>query len=337
MNVERTNNRYICFDILKAICAFMVVCIHKSFIFAEEEIRVICRIAVPIFFMISGFFYEELKRKNKIKEQILKIFKLFVFFSIFYALYLIIRNACNGIEIKDYLSSVFTTGNLFCLLLFNYHPLTVLAWYLSALLYTIIIVNFVSSKLNKKILYFISPLLLIIGVIFGAYSDKLLNLSIPLAYTRNFLFEGIPFYSIGMYFYSIKNKLNNININICLIFILCFAGLSIFEYYLLTKSNNVTGDIFFSTVILAISVFILFYKLYENKNINKLDITLSEIGKSYSMGIYFIQIMVRDILDIVMNKLNIINYYSYIAPIMIYLCCIMLIYLYKKVIKRSVL
>ena len=52
---EKRNNSI---DNLKAICTFLIVCIHVPF---PGEIGAyfitLTRIAVPIFFMITGFFY----------------------------------------------------------------------------------------------------------------------------------------------------------------------------------------------------------------------------------------------------------------------------------------
>ena len=45
------------FDILKSICAFLVICIHVPFPGAFGEcVTTAARIAVPVFFMITGYF-----------------------------------------------------------------------------------------------------------------------------------------------------------------------------------------------------------------------------------------------------------------------------------------
>ncbi len=56
--VNQNRVRYDGLDVLKCICAFLVVCIHAAFLGDVGKIvEVIARIAVPIFFMITGFFY----------------------------------------------------------------------------------------------------------------------------------------------------------------------------------------------------------------------------------------------------------------------------------------
>ena len=47
-------------DVLKAICAFLVVCIHVPFPGkVGEYFTALTRVAVPIFFMITGFFHAD--------------------------------------------------------------------------------------------------------------------------------------------------------------------------------------------------------------------------------------------------------------------------------------
>lgn len=52
-------------DILKAICAFLIVCIHVPFPGnIGEYVTTLARIAVPIFFMITGYFYSGVVKKR---------------------------------------------------------------------------------------------------------------------------------------------------------------------------------------------------------------------------------------------------------------------------------
>ena len=70
---EKRNNSI---DNLKAICTFLIVCIHVPF---PGEIGAyfitLTRIAVPIFFMITGFFYLDIIFYHKEVKQIKKIFR----------------------------------------------------------------------------------------------------------------------------------------------------------------------------------------------------------------------------------------------------------------------
>ena len=50
--------RWTCIDILKCLAAIAVVEIHKPLeIQGGDEFLILCRFAVPVFFMITGFFF----------------------------------------------------------------------------------------------------------------------------------------------------------------------------------------------------------------------------------------------------------------------------------------
>lgn len=73
-----SKNKQICsLYFLKAICAFMVIMLHTPFDKILKEITTpICQIAVPVFFIISGYFFYnkrelsyEVKLRNIIKKN----------------------------------------------------------------------------------------------------------------------------------------------------------------------------------------------------------------------------------------------------------------------------
>ena len=75
--------RYNNIDALKALCAFLVICIHCPFPgLAGEYVVALSRIAVPIFFMITGYFYKP--EENPEKRQIIKLLKIILLASVLY-------------------------------------------------------------------------------------------------------------------------------------------------------------------------------------------------------------------------------------------------------------
>lgn len=61
-------------DILKALCAFLIVCIHVPFPGkVGAYFTTLTRVAVPVFFMITGYFYSDTVARHKEKRQIQKI------------------------------------------------------------------------------------------------------------------------------------------------------------------------------------------------------------------------------------------------------------------------
>ena len=72
-------------DILKAVAALLVICIHTGYPSVLGDYLVaFCRISVPLFLLISGYYYQVIIDRKKITNYIKKILSLTFFSSIFY-------------------------------------------------------------------------------------------------------------------------------------------------------------------------------------------------------------------------------------------------------------
>ncbi len=79
-------------DILKCIASFMVVYLHYGFNnIIGNYINMICQIAVPIFFIISGYFLYN-KNKSSIVNSIKGLLSLLIFSDLFYMIVEISKN-----------------------------------------------------------------------------------------------------------------------------------------------------------------------------------------------------------------------------------------------------
>lgn len=77
--------RFAGFDILKFFCSFLIVCIHCPFPGeAGQWFTALTRIAVPIFFMISGYYFNDMQSKRRTPDQIKKILSLVIAANCFY-------------------------------------------------------------------------------------------------------------------------------------------------------------------------------------------------------------------------------------------------------------
>ncbi len=89
-------------DILKTLCAFLVIVIHSLLPIATDTYtQPITRNAVPCFFMISGFFYSESKKRGG-KKQIVKILKLILISVPFYILYDLARALLANVSAEEF-------------------------------------------------------------------------------------------------------------------------------------------------------------------------------------------------------------------------------------------
>ncbi len=276
-NVE--NKRLNNLDILKAICAFLVICIHISY---KDKIGNIvtplCRIAVPIFFMITGFFYYRTSKKPL--RQIKKVLVLIILSNLLYFIFESIISGSPQIPSKEEIKESF---------LYNSSPFEFHLWYLNALLY-VLIIAYITDKLKiRKFLYFLIPILLIINLIYGEYSIAVLNKNFDPIYMRNYLFVGLPYFLIGDLLYKNKDKIaKKIPTKSFAILIPLFGFTSIMEERILNDlGKDAIGEIYISTTFFAIAVFLLAIK---TKQVNYQNI-VAEIGRKYSTYIYIIHVM----------------------------------------------
>ena len=79
MNLNIQEVRQSSLDVIKFFAAFMVVYIHYGTVetgtyhVISHLIEGLCRVAVPLFFMISGYFYPMLKVQRKFRKHLIKL------------------------------------------------------------------------------------------------------------------------------------------------------------------------------------------------------------------------------------------------------------------------
>ena len=111
-------------DILKAACAFFIVCIHILFPgLTGEYFMALTRVAVPIFFMITGFFYSDIIERHKGKQQIKKIFCLSIEANLLFFIWNIALNILKRNSLKTYIRSIFTKKTILKFIFLNDSPL----------------------------------------------------------------------------------------------------------------------------------------------------------------------------------------------------------------------
>ena len=197
--VENTATRenYNSIDLLKLICAFLVVGIHTEPFGAWEifdrGFGIITRCAVPVFFMVSSFlFFKKRPDRNKLVSYVLRVFYMYIFWIAVYVL----------LNIKD------ESGEFFILNVFKGGGYSSL-WFLQALLVSVPLVFLLNHMIkNKKVVCVVCIVLYLAGLIFGTYYvifsrfvivKTIYNSSI-LTYigTRNGVFYAPIYISLGL-------------------------------------------------------------------------------------------------------------------------------------------
>lgn len=202
--METTKNRA-ALDHFRFISALLIVGIHTSPLLSYSQTadfiltRIIARIAVPFFFMLTGYFLfsaGKVRESERIKEYLLKICKMYVIAILFYLPLNVYtgyfgENGWRGEVIKD----IFFDGTFYHL------------WYLPASIMGVLIIAILLKKVSASKAVIISLLLYIIGLggdsyyglltqvpIIKSFYEGMLHLS---AYTRNGVFFAPIFLSLG--------------------------------------------------------------------------------------------------------------------------------------------
>lgn len=326
-NIKVNQPRQSGLDILKCICAFLIVCIHAPFPGEfGKVITALARCAVPVFFIISGYFYNTIVQKKRENRQIKKVFLLFLVSNI---IYFVFKCALNFKNFSGYICEVFNLENILDFLFFNESPFAVHLWYLGAFLYVLIIVK-IFRKLNiERILFWLVPVLLVCDLIFGKYSMLIFKTEFPLVYARNFLFVGLPYFCIGeMLQKGISNQKICFSKMTMAVFTVLFAITTIAERYIVLGLEMGTNrEHYISTTFLAVSLVLLFLNIDSN---NKISTAMSDVGRRYSANIYIFHPIFIVLMDSVVKRAGVSSLYSIIKPAAVFAVTLIVLILLSK-------
>ena len=286
-------------DFMKFFCITAIVCIHLA-PFSGSKLGIIintlCRVALPLIFICSGYLFLSKFSKEHSKKYFYKMLKLFIISNILYLVLLIFINILfhNGIRstIYYYFSNLKLTDFYYGDGMIEFH-----LWYLTAMVLIVPIIHFIINyNLINKILI-LSGMLNILSI-FIYNCGYLKN-------NRDAIFFALFYCTLGMYLKTkeelIREKLKN-KINwIYILFIFLFTLTSLIERFIYDSVFIKTGDIYISTIPLSILIFVLcITKIKEKDNI------LCKVGRK-SFGIYVVHIGVINLVNVFLYKLGILQ------------------------------
>ncbi|MDR3594410.1 acyltransferase family protein [Clostridium sp.] len=281
-------------ELLKLISIFFIVIIHNPFASRFGFVMdTIARFAVPIFFMITGYFIiQPNKTSIKLKKQVIKLTKYYILYQFIYILYYLIIALVEH-KFQNFENN-FITNIKYILIapVIGTH-----LWYIINIIWALIIIYFFNYFDKLKVLFISSIILHLIGIFISNLSIQIFHRILPLYETRNFLFFGLFYIMLGAYIRKVdinKIKFNNIIILLFSIFMCLFQVAE--RYMWKTLFNSRFGDYFITTIIASISIFIFALKSNVNNRI------IEKIS-SYSMPIYFLHILVMDILGLLSSHI----------------------------------
>lgn len=316
------NNRNYSIDILKFICACLIVFLHTKFKW-NDAIMPLTRCAVPCFLIISGYLlYTEFGiGQKRLRRNIKNIFHILAWATL---LFLIIKEAITISHGEFFIPSL---KQWLCFLVFNENPFGMHLWYLGAYLYVLLIMTFVDKYKLWKPMLIATPFLILGDLLLGKYSLLLLNCEFYFVLVRNFFFVGIPYFMIGTWIKKHRMKLLSVNKCIYLGGVITFSITSIIEKeILLFLDKNPVREHYFSTTFLAIFLF-LFVLSFKKVSPTK----ISRIGATDSLYIYiFHPLFIMTIPYMIKNFLYVQYCYQVTAPFVVLLLTIIFTVFLRK-------
>lgn len=275
---------------IRAVLILMVIVIHSisECSYCENFViilfRTLCNLAVPIFFFISGYYFNVKKYENNKRKYIFnKVTRLLIPLLIWNVIYFLLS---QGHEFKR-LVTFSSAGHLYFIVVL-----------IQLILITPLILKLYNKTFFRCIVYISTPLYLIIyRILWIKY-----NIDIPLH--QYYFFAWIIYYMEGIRYrnYRITTyKLTKLmKIGMCVLFLLVYIYNTViyvnvgFDYSL--SQMNVLNML----NALLIFRFIYYFIMKDKKVTNKL---LIDIGNK-SFGIYFIHMLMLRIVDMVFKGAN---------------------------------
>lgn len=313
-------------NVLKLLCAFFVVHAHVDCLYTDWVYSIV-HIAVPIFFMISGYFLCDdsgVIQTGHIKKIIKHMIPVIIFVNLIYFLYSLIPEPYGHSCKLDQLSS----PNTWVLLIYPgssfFHP----GWYLNAYIIALCVIALLVKLHCDKLLYVWIFIGLFINFAFGALAFTWLDNAnatflgieyskISLILNRNFYTIALPFIAMGLFVRRNQKHLARMAASKYMyvaVVLLLVAGVA--EHMWQKSINPAIFNTHLFTPLAAMSLFLFALPRFKANRWQN----AANYGQRYSASIYYWHLLVNYIiLESLLQPLAPTFFSDWGAPI----CCIL--------------
>ncbi len=249
-----SKGRNVFLDAFKFFLSFLVIAIHLA---GETYSNFpLYRLAVPMFFIISGYFNHAFTKEQLEKKAIVFIKRTVQYMLVGFLVYIsfdFIMCYVNGQGVGYYFTTLFYEDFLLEFLFFN-RPITYTGaqlWFLIAL-FVVSLVHYLLVHFDKLDYYkLIIPICFAIYFFFAGYMYLLQDTDMPIRYTRNAWFFGLPNFALGFMLAKINFHKKSWYKYIYLVLGVTFFYLQMVEYDIL-KTENISLEMYVSSVLSAV-------------------------------------------------------------------------------------
>lgn len=276
-------------QILKFICAFLVVQLHYAS-FIKGYLAPVLRIAVPVFFFITGYFLLDAEGKFR-SGKVAKMLKKAVALEIAALLIYGAATACQLLRHgKMSLGDIATRWFWLKVDFAAYH-----LWYMVALIGALAFIYiFVKLKVHKW-LYLVVPIGLTLNILQGNYHFLVKDLptNVGSDALNNVLTMSLPYILVGTLLRKYEHRLPSGKV--LWASLAAFLAVGYFESMMLP---NASGVLFLSTLPVAAVAFCIFKDLKIN---GKAGLAIAGLGRNHSAVIYILHILVGTFILLVLD------------------------------------
>lgn len=342
------DSNYKMIDLLKFICAFLVIGIHtrpfQASNVALDELFCydVSNYAVPFFYACTGYFLiakqPEKELHTKLMLRCKKVMKLYLVWSVVYLPLTICGWWIEDGGIKYWLGCLRKYIQNFIFVGENYYSWTL--WYLNGLIFALILINVLLKRFSIKQIFGIGTFAYLVGIGLDMLNghlesmpllfSRLVNLYFSLfVTTRNGLFQSFVFVTLGMLIAEI-DKANELKLSVKNGF---FAG----ALYIIKVGFSLIGGQYFSKILDLPTFWFLFELIICTCKIVDFRGSFYKQLRGMSETIYFVHMYFVAFCSLVLYKENYRNFKSYFicaggATIIALLCQI---YKGKKEVKNG--
>ena len=190
-----------CLNVWKGIAAFAVVLIHCTLPGVPGEIiKGIARFAVPLFFLISGYFAYG-REDAVLRRREIHILRLYMGAVAVYYLWAAIRYFLSQRTFAQMGAELFPDGGrtVSDLLFFNRTAMAPHLWFMGTLVYCYLFYRLLARKRLEERAYLLIPVLLAANLLLGE-GRGLTGIAVPVRWIRSFWLTGFPFFLWGSWF-----------------------------------------------------------------------------------------------------------------------------------------
>ena len=222
MKQIRCDNNYRLIDLIKFLCAYLVIGIHTrpfqslNILLDKFFYYNVSNYAVPLFYACTGYFLivkqPEKSLHTKLIYRIRKIVKIYIIWSAVYLPLTVYGWIIEGNKSLEYaclcIRNYIFVGD-------NFYSWTL--WYLNGLIFALILIDILSKRISIEKIVGFGSVAYLVGIVLtalGGHQDKLpVLLAFPVniyfsifATTRNGFFQSLVFVSLGMYIADIEKS-----------------------------------------------------------------------------------------------------------------------------------